>query len=84
MERTIMSMSRCKNYNTKQIPSFTVAGVLDFVHSTEFYITRRQRFGNDLYPSSDEGKKSETGPVSKTICFPVIRIPDDRQSPKTQ
>jgi hypothetical protein len=50
-----------------------------------------------LFPSSDEGEKTatplvplervvvtertETDPVSKTLCFLLSRIPDDGQSP---
>jgi hypothetical protein len=38
-----------------------------------------------LHSHSCETPKSyETDPVSKTLCFLIFRIPDDRQSPEIQ
>jgi hypothetical protein len=37
-----------------------------------------------LCPSSGIHLRTETDPVSETLCSLVFRIPDDGQNPKTQ
>jgi hypothetical protein len=38
----------------------------------------------ELTPITEPDFRTETDPVSETLCYLVFRIPDDAQSPKTQ
>jgi hypothetical protein len=64
--------------------------IFSIVQNSKYYKTRR--FGNWMFPSSDEGREIPTplGPLEKanlnrwTLCFLVFGTPDDGQNPETQ